>query len=245
VLSNLYAVIGCKQLITNNLELLKEGVILKAIIYTRVSTNRQSDTGHSLESQAAKLILEAQRQGYQVEVLSEIGSGTNTARVKLNEALAELKEGKAQALFCLDLDRLGRSAIDLLRIGEKAKKENWRLVISSLGIDTETAGGKLLYGVLAQVAEMESNLISERVKRQHQARRDRGIIWGVNEGFKGNLNPQVRKLIAKFHAEGYTLREIAKKLTQKGLTPPNGGLWYPNTIRQILLSPQTKLRKVA
>lgn len=216
----------------------------KALIYTRVSTNRQSETGHSLESQAARLIPEAERQGYEVEVISEIGSGTNGNRLRLQEALTDLKQGKAQALFCLDMDRLGRSAIDLLRIGEKAKKENWRLWISNLGGDiTASAGGKLTFGILAQVAEMESNLISERVRRQHEARRDRGIIWGVDQGYKGNLNPQARRLIAKLNAEGYTLREIAIKLTQKKLTPPAGGLWHANTIRQILLSPQTKTRK--
>lgn len=216
----------------------------KALIYTRVSTNRQSETGHSLESQAARLIPEAERQGYEVEVISEIGSGTNGNRIRLQEALNDLKQGKAQALFCLDMDRLGRSAIDLLRIGERAKKENWRLWISNLGGDiTASAGGKLTFGILAQVAEMESNLISERVRRQHEARRDRGIIWGVDQGYKGNLNPQARKLIAKWNAEGYSLRQIAINLTKKKLTPPNGGLWHPNTIRQVLQSPQTKTRK--
>ena len=214
----------------------------KAYIYTRVSTNRQSETGHSLDSQAALLIVEAERQGYEVEVIAEIKSGSGGYRPKLREALIDLKLGKAQALFCLDIDRLGRSAIDLLRIGERAKKENWRLWISSLGGDIlASPSAKLTFGILAQFAEMESNLISERVLRQHEARRDRGITWGIDEGYKGTLNPQARKLIAKLYSEGYTLREIAKKLTLKKLTPPNGGLWHPNTIRQILLSPQTKI----
>lgn len=216
----------------------------KAIIYTRVSTNRQSETGHSLDSQAGLLIAEAEKQGYEVELVAEIKSASNGSRPKLQEALADLKLGKAQALFCLDIDRLGRSAIDLLRIGERAKKENWRLWISNLGGDIlASPSAKLTFGILAQFAEMESNLISERVLRQHEARRDRGITWGVDEGFKGRLDPQARKLIARLYGEGYTLREIAKKLTLKKLTPPNGGLWHPNTIRQIILSPQTKTRK--
>ena len=216
----------------------------KAIIYTRVSTNKQSETGHSLESQAGLLIAEAEKQGYEVELVAEVKSGSSGARPKLREALVDLKLGKAQALFCLDIDRLGRSAIELMRIGEKAKKENWRLWISNLGGDVHASpSAKLVFGIFAQFAELESNLISERVLRQHEARRDRGITWGVDEGFKGTLNPQARKLIARLNAEGYTLRAIAKKLTEKKLTPANGGLWHPNTIRQILLSPQTKTRK--
>jgi putative DNA-invertase from lambdoid prophage Rac len=216
----------------------------KAFIYTRVSTNRQNETGHSLESQAALLTAEATKQGYQVELIVEVMSASKGTRPKLREALADLKAGKAQALFCLDMDRLGRSAIELLQIAEKAKKEKWKLWITNLGGDiSASAGGRLTFGILAQVAEMESSLISERVARQHEARRERGITWGVDQGYKGNLNPQARRLIAKWNAEGYTLREIALKLTQKKLKPPAGGLWYANTIRQILLSPQTKTRK--
>lgn len=216
---------------------------MKAIIYTRVSTNKQSEKGYSLESQEARLTLEAERLGYSIEVFAETKSGTATTnRKKLKEALEQLKQGEAQALFVLDMDRLGRSAIDIMRIGELAIKQKWVLWIDNLGGDiTASSSSKLTFGILAQVAEMESRLISERVKRQHEARRERGIIWGVDQGYKGNLEQDIRKLILKYRKKGLSLRAIAEKLTEAALTTPTGKKWQANTIRQILNSPQTQI----
>jgi len=219
---------------------------LKAIIYARVSTNRQSETGHSLESQTARLIAEAEAQGYETELVAEVGSGKRDTRPKLLAALEDLKAGKAQALFVLDLDRLARSPQNALEIAEKAKKQNWRLVIVSLGADTATPAGQFVFGIMAMLAQLESRLTSERVLRQHEARRERGIIWGLDEGFKGELNLDTRRFIKKLAAEEFSLREIAKQLTAEGYKTPKGGLWYPQTVKAILESPQTKnLEKVA
>lgn len=218
----------------------------KAIIYARVSTNRQSETGHSLDSQTTRLIAEAETQGYEVELVAEVGSGKRDTRPKLLAALADLKAGKAEALFVLDLDRLARSPQNALEIADKAKKQNWRLVIVSLGADTATPAGQFVFGIMAMLAQLESRLTSERVLRQHEARRERGIIWGKDEGFKGNLDLATRKFIKKLAAEEFSLRDIAKKLTAEGYKTPKGGLWYPQTVKAILDSPQTKnLTKVA
>ena len=219
----------------------------KAIIYARVSTNRQSENGHSLESQTQRLVSEAEAQGYEVELVAEVGSGKRDTRPKLLAALADLKAGKAQALFVLDLDRLARSPQNALEIADKAKKQNWRLVIVSLGADTATPAGQFVFGIMAMLAQLESRLTSERVLRQHEARRERGIIWGVDEGYKGELDLATRRFI-KHKAEELklSLRQICKELTAEGYKTPKGGLWYPQTIKAILESPQTKnLEKVA
>ena len=57
---------------------------------------------------------------------------------------------------------------------------------------------------------------------------------------------KTRKFIKKLAAEELSLREIAKRLTAEGHKTPKGGLWYPQTVKAILESPQTKhLTKVA
>jgi DNA invertase Pin-like site-specific DNA recombinase len=219
----------------------------KALIYARVSTNRQSETGHSLESQTQRLTAEAIAQGYEPELIAEIGSGKRDTRPKLLAALADLKAGRAEALFCLDLDRLARSPQNALEIADKAKNQNWRLVIVSLGADTATPAGQFVFGIMAMLAQLESRLTSERVLRQHEARRERGIIWGLDEGFKGELDLKTRRFI-KHQAEelNLSLRAICKNLTAEGYKTIKGGLWYPQTIKAILESPQTQnLKKVA
>ena len=212
-----------------------------ALIYARVSTNRQADTGHSLDSQRDLLVKRAEQEGYQVELVLEEGSGRKLNRPKLNEALERLDKGEVQALLVLDIDRLARSTIDALQIAERAKRKGWRLMIHSLDIDTESPAGRTMLAMLATFAQFESDLISERVKRQHQARRDRGLTWGVDEGFKGNLNPRTRSLIVKERAKGKSLRAIASTLEAKGLETPRGGKWHAATIRAVLNSPQSKV----
>lgn len=212
-----------------------------ALLYARVSTNRQKETGHSLDSQSALLVKEAERQGYQVELILENGSGRKASRPKLNQAIEKLNKGEAQALFALDIDRLARNTRHALEIAETAKKKGWRLVIASLQIDTETAVGEMMLGQLAIFAQFESRMVSERVKRQHQARRERGITWGLDQGPKGEIDIKTRRQIVKEHRAGKSLRQIARDLETKKVPTARGGKWEAATIRAILLSPQSKV----
>jgi DNA invertase Pin-like site-specific DNA recombinase len=217
-----------------------------ALAYCRVSTNRQEETGHSLDSQAKLLTIAAEAQGYKVEIVSETGSGRRASRPALAEALTRLERGEAQALFAVDIDRLARSVKHLSELMDSARRRKWRLVVATADIDTATPNGELLLGLLAQFAQFESRMIGERVKRQHQARRDRGIVWGVDQGYKGNLSPETRSLIVTLNAQGKSLRAIAETLTERGLQTPRGGLWHAESVRAILRSPQSlKIAEVA
>lgn len=212
-----------------------------AILYVRVSTNRQSKTGHSIDSQPALLTEAAERDGYQVEVITETGSGRNRARPELNRALDRLANGEAKALYALDTDRLARSTMHLLEIAQKSLKQSWRLVITTANVDTSTPEGEIFLTMAAAFAQFESRLISRRVKRQHQARRDRGEVWGVTSGHKSKLPTETRDLISSLRAEGLALGRIAEHLTAQGIKTSRGGSWYPSTIAQILNSPQNAL----
>jgi DNA invertase Pin-like site-specific DNA recombinase len=212
-----------------------------ALLYARVSTNRQAETGHSLDSQSSLLVKEAEAQGYRVELVLESGSGRKSSRPRLTEALDRLNSGQAQALFVLDIDRLARSTIHALEIAEQAKRRGWRLVIASLNIDTETPSGKLMLGQLALFAEFESGIISERVKRQHQARRERGEVWGLTQGRRSNLEPKTRRLIVEQHQAGKSIRGIIRELEARDLKTASGHNWHPGSLARILKSPQSKV----
>jgi DNA invertase Pin-like site-specific DNA recombinase len=153
-----------------------------ALLYVRVSTNRQAKTGHSIESQPALLTEAATNDGYRVEVITETGSGRNSARPELNRALTDLLKVRPGLSMQLDTDRLARSTMHLLQIAQQATKQNWRLAITSANVDTSTPAGEAFLTMAAAFAQFESGMISERVKRQHQARRDRGEVWGVSTG---------------------------------------------------------------
>jgi DNA invertase Pin-like site-specific DNA recombinase len=210
-----------------------------ALLYVRVSTNRQAKSGHSIDSQPALLTEAAEREGFQVEVITETGSGRNTARPGLNGALERLASGEAQALYALDTDRLARSTMHLLDISQRAVKEKWRLVITTAQVDTSTPSGEAFLTMAAAFAQFESRMISERVKRQHQARRDRGEIWGVTNGNKSKLPEKTRALIMHLRAQGVSLAKIAAQLASQGVPTVSGGEWHSSTIQRIINSPQS------
>lgn len=210
-----------------------------ALLYVRVSTNRQAKSGHSIDSQPALLTEAAEREGFRVEVITETGSGRNTARPGLNGALDRLASGEAQALYALDTDRLARSTMHLLDISQRAVKEKWRLVITTAQVDTSTPSGEAFLTMAAAFAQFESRMISERVKRQHQARRDRGEIWGVTNGNKSKLPEKTRALIMHLRAQGVSLAKIAAQLASQGVPTVSGGEWHSSTIQRIINSPQS------
>jgi DNA invertase Pin-like site-specific DNA recombinase len=77
------------------------------------------------------------------------------------------------------LDRLARSSLHLL---ELIKEMDWRevrfLSITDVGIDTSTASGRLLFQVLAALAEFERNLIRERTIAGLKVARKEGRVGG-------------------------------------------------------------------
>jgi DNA invertase Pin-like site-specific DNA recombinase len=208
-----------------------------ALLYVRVSTNRQAANGHSLESQPAILEAAASAAGYRVEIVSETGSGRKASRPALTEALRRLKAGEAQALYAVDIDRLARSTQHFLAIAEAGRKQGWRLVVTSADMDSTTANGELFLTMAAAFAQYESRMISARVSRQHENRRARGIVWGVHEGSRCELPAETVALITGLRGEGVSLRGIVAELVSRNIPTARGGVWQPATVRAVLNSP--------
>jgi DNA invertase Pin-like site-specific DNA recombinase len=212
-----------------------------AIAYARVSTGRQAKQGHSLDSQPVELTRAAEAAGYRVQVMTETGSGRNAARPVLAEALDMLKRGEAVALYALDIDRLARSTRHLLDIAEQAARQTWRLVVLSADVDTRSPAGEALLTVAAAFSQFESRMISERVKRQHEARRGRGVVWGVDEGPKGELPEETVARIVSMSEAGDSLAGIARQLNAEGVSTARGGQWQAVQVSRVLASPRVKI----
>lgn len=211
-----------------------------ALLYVRVSTSRQAKSGHSLDSQPIILKAAAELEGYRVEVITETGSGRNTARPELSKALARLAAKEAKALYALDTDRLARSTMHLLEIAQKSQKQGWRLVITSAQVDTASPAGEAFLTMAGAFAQFESRMISERVKRQHQARRDRGEVWGLTTAVTSKLPMETRELVLALRAEGWAMGKIAHYLTATKVPTVSGGHWHASTIHRIINSPISK-----
>lgn len=209
----------------------------KALLYARVSTQMQVDDGVSLGAQERQLIQAAQMYGFtEWEVMLEEGrSGKNVSgRPKLIDALHQLDEGKAGALIVTRIDRLARSTKDFLDIVDRAGRNNWRLIMLDLNLDTSTYQGRFVVTIMSALAEMERGIIAERAKDIHKDRRERGVVWGRDMGPKQIVSPAVAEQIKLKRRLGHSYQAIADSLNQQGVPSARGGSWYASSVKNIV-----------
>lgn len=217
----------------------------QAIGYVRVSTEQQAQEGVSLDAQQAKIENWCKTNGYdlvQVFVDAGISGKSMDKRPGLQEALKALKKG--QALVSYSLSRLARSTKDALAIGELVGKKKADMVSLSEQIDTTTAAGKMMFQMLAVLAEFERNLVAERTTNALQHKKRTGQVYCNHTpfGFKaieGRLvlveqEAQVVAEIQQARTGGSTLQSIADSLNDRGIPTKTGKQWQPATIHLLL-----------
>ena len=220
---------------------------MQAIIYVRVSTTDQADNGQSLEAQEAKARAWAELNGYEVAAV-HVDAGLSGRRADnrpaLQEALNDL--GKGAALVVYSLSRLARSTRDAISIAEQIEKRGADLVSISEKIDTTTAAGKMVFRMLAVLAEFESDQISERTKLAMQHKKSKREFTGGKRapyGFKRDVDgvslfpiqaeQEVISLVKQFRAAGLTLQAISNELARVGILSRTDKPFAPTQVSRI------------
>ena len=128
---------------------------MRAIGYTRVSTEEQGDSRAGLEAQEAAIRAEVKHRGWELkEMMSDVASGGSLRkRDELGRALRMLAAKDADILVVAKLDRLSRSVLDFAGIMENANREGWAVAVLDLGVDTSTTNGKLIMHVMIALAQ--------------------------------------------------------------------------------------------
>lgn len=209
------------------------GTTTTAILYSRVSTDDQAESGLGLADQSQKLqALATLKDWHPVELIDDGVSAKNLDRPAMEKALEMLASGQAHALVAVKLDRLTRSVADLAELMKRSEAEGWSLVILDLGIDTSTASGKLVANVMASVAQWEREVIGERTSAALRIIKGNGRHLGRPVA----LEDETRSRIAAERAEGKSLRAIAEGLTADGVPTARGGKWHASTVKGVLNS---------
>jgi DNA invertase Pin-like site-specific DNA recombinase len=128
--------------------------VATASIYLRVSTAGQAAEGVSLEAQEARARRWAEANGYLVagvHVDAGISAKWAENRPGLKAALYEVCRTRG-ALVVYILSRLARSTKDAIGFAERLEKDGTDLVSLSEKIDTTSAAGKMIFRVLAVLA---------------------------------------------------------------------------------------------
>jgi DNA invertase Pin-like site-specific DNA recombinase len=167
--------------------------------YARVSSRSQS-----LDIQVAALI----NAGVSKEHLymEKVSGRTRDGRAALEDMLARgIRRG--DTVLCTRLDRLARSARDLLQIAQTLEDKGVNLRVIEQPIDTTTATGKLFFTLLGAYGEFEATIRAERQREGIDAALKRDV-----SPFKGRPATIDGQRIAELHAGGVSPTRIARDL---------------------------------
>jgi DNA invertase Pin-like site-specific DNA recombinase len=220
---------------------------MAAIVYTRVSTTDQAESGAGLSAQSAACAAYAAKAG-----LTVIGTFTDAGisgaagiedRPGLMAAVAGLRRG--DALVIAKRDRLGRDQMAVLMI-ERAVSRKGAVIVSADGVGNgDDPGSVFMRQVVDAAAVYERNLIKARTKAALAAKRKAGertgeVPFGWQLAEDGRLiedaaEQTVLTKIMACRAAGMSLRQIAAILTDAGVRTKKGAAkWHGETIRSIL-----------
>jgi DNA invertase Pin-like site-specific DNA recombinase len=105
-------------------------------------------------------------------------SGSKERRPELDRMMNDARRRKFDVVVCWKLDRMGRSLRHLVNLLAEFEALGVMLVSMRDNLDLTTPSGRLMFGVIAAMAEFERSLIQERVKAGIRNARSRGKKWG-------------------------------------------------------------------
>jgi len=166
---------------------------------SKIGYARVSSTGQSLQVQLEKL-----KSAGCDKIYREKRSGKTAARPEFQNCMGYLREG--DTLIITRLDRLARSVIHLAQVATRFQQENIDLIVIDQAIDTSTPTGRLMFNMLAAIAEFETDLRSERQVE--------GIAKAKNNGVKfgrpSKLTENIKHDIYVKRQDGATIGQLAK-----------------------------------
>jgi len=171
-------------------------------IYARVST-----TDQSTESQLLDLRRYTRERGWNIfkEYVDEGISGTKDSRPALNELMNSAKKRRFDMVLVWRFDRFARSTKHLILALEEFKNLGVDFVSYQENIDTSSPLGSAIFTIISAVAQLERDIIAERVKAGLRRAKENGKKLG---------RPRASVDTEKIHwlrSKGLSLRAIAKE----------------------------------
>ncbi len=212
----------------------------KYVIYRRVSTKRQGDSGLGLEAQVRDIELflaNYSPEPYEVlATFTDVKSGKDADRQALKDAIELAREHSADLLVS-KLDRISR---DVEMIARLLKDKRLKLRVASM-----PHADKFQLHIYAALAEQERDFISLRTKQALAAAKARGVKLGGmrdatmkrNEAAKEAADAaaqRVSSIIVPMRDGGSSLQAIADALNTANVPTPRNRQWAPMSVKNAL-----------
>ncbi len=239
---------------------------MRAAIYARMSTDKQSDT--SPEDQIARCREYAERKGWQLvesAIVAEAGiSGASRHnRPGLLGLMARIDEW--DVLVAYDFARLARNEEDLGWIRNRLKSRRRRAFEASTGLDLDNVGARVMGVMNAEYLEKVRNDTLRGLRGCFDRKLATGgppfgyrtvpIVVGQDahghprtEGYRLEVDPELAPVVVRlfegYARQGLGLRMLAHRMNEEEIAPPRpragrgrAASWAPTAIREMLRNP--------
>ena len=209
------------------------------IAYLRVSTKEQGRSGLGLDAQRRDISLFVNQRPCEAIIIQEfvdVQSGKNNARERLTEAISFAKKHNA-CLLVSKLDRLSRKVSFIASLMED-KQLNFKVA-------SMPHADKFQLHIYAALAEQERDFISLRTKAALAEKKASGAVLGGLRDKTNKRNKQKIKMadgyaVKMWHVvgplieKGYSYNSIATRLNLMQISTRSGGLFHPQTVKNIV-----------
>ena len=218
--------------------------------YCRVSTTSDTQDG-SFEVQCEyyeKLIRENPDMEF-VGVYGDHGKSGRSmrGRKELNRLIKDCEAGHVDLVLTKSISRFARNMMECVETIRHLSELGVTVRFEKEGLDTETMGGELMLGILATIAQEESNSISQNMNWSRQKHVEKGQPWDVARyGYVSVGKEHVWEVVEHeaevvrqaFYMAGmcHTYHEIAEELTRMEAEDGDGRVWNKTPVVNLLRS---------
>ena len=219
-----------------------ENKILKAGIYTRVSTLEQSREGFSLGEQQEKLKEFCKFKGYEIyKIYEDAGISAKTDnRPAFKEMMNDVKQKQINVIVAFKMDRLTRSVYDIEKLMKTVNDNECDIDCFADDSNTRTTNGRMVLRIMTSVSQNEIEKCSERTKL--------GLVGAIRSGHIPSHTPlgfirdnkklvidnntkDIVKRVFDLYSLGYSHQKISNLFNKENILNKT---WYDSTISKIL-----------
>jgi DNA invertase Pin-like site-specific DNA recombinase len=181
--------------------------------YARVSSRKQDQASQLPDLERYARTIEGE--GEEVVWYNDKATGKTMDRAGWRALEQDIRTGKITRVVCWRLDRLGRTASGLTALFDELVSRKVNLVSIRDGLDLSTPAGRLMSGVLASVAQYETEIRSERSMAGMEVARAAGKHMGRPKGISTaiKVTDEKRAAVIRLKKEGESVSAIARTVS--------------------------------
>lgn len=230
--------------------------MLRAALYTRVSTEEQAMEGYSLDAQEEKLLM------YCTDIVEDLSvykiyrddgySGRTTRRPGYQEMMSEINDW--DLILVLKMDRIHRNTRNFMLMMDELARKHKEFRSATEDLDTTTAMGRFVVSMIQNIAQLESEQIGERTKIGMKEKAET-LSNTVHENRTMGFNPPfgyiledgllrsvpeelaIVKRIYREFADGLSMSQISESLNRDGYRTRRGTRWNKDNLSTVLHNP--------